>query len=443
MMQKNKRLFMKKLPLAAAVTAAVLATPALAVDFHGYARAGSSTNFGSGGEQTCFGNGADGHYVGRLADECDTYAEIGLGDELFSQDGKTFRIDSMISYSANRQGNDYQALDGFNNIRGVDFANQETTTNGTDPYAGGDLALRQIYVSGKNVIESLPGATLWAGKRFYQRKDIHQLDLFYLNNSGYGAGIENIKAGAGQLSVAYTNSDTGDGNDAFIQNNKLDVRYAFPVAGGNTLELVGIYAMADLTEQQEAAGNQDENGYFFTAELSSSVMGGFNKFAVQYGADSMGFALAENSSGGRVDSQNVAGYFESSWRVLNHGVIKLGSGWDLGHSVVYERAEPHDPSAKDGERLSVVVRPVYNWSTVMSTAVEVGYSDTDRPWFTESQDLGKVAIAQQWQPGPGYWARPVIRAYAATFFGDQAEAARGGVGIDGDIQIGAQLEAWW
>jgi maltoporin len=54
-----------------------------------------------------------------------------------------------------------------------------------------------------------------------------------------------------------------------------------------------------------------------------------------------------------------------------------------------------------------------------------------------------VAIAQQWQAGPGYWARPVIRAYAATFFGDEAEAARGGEGIDGDIQIGAQIEAWW
>src|SRR5690554_981328 len=132
MMQKNKRLFMKKLPLAAAVTAAVLATPALAVDFHGYARAGSSTNFGSGGEQTCFGNGADGHYVGRLADECDTYAEIGLGDELFSQDGKTFRIDSMISYSADRQGNDYQALDGFNNLRYEDVDLKTTTTNGTE-----------------------------------------------------------------------------------------------------------------------------------------------------------------------------------------------------------------------------------------------------------------------------------------------------------------------
>ena len=442
MMQNNKRYYLNKLPLAAAVSAAILATPAIAVDFHGYSRAGVSTNIGSGGEQTCFGSGATGHYVGRLADECDTYAELGLGDELYSQDGKTFRFDSMLAYSTNNQGNDYQALNGANNISNIDFASNEVDRNSSDPYGGGDIALRQLYISANNVIESLPGATLWAGKRFYKRKDIHQLDLFYLSNSGYGAGIENIQAGAGQFSVAYTNSDTSDG-DNLVQNNKLDVRYAFPVAGGHNLELIGIYAMADLTDAQEEAGIEDEDGYFVMAEISSGVMGGFNKFALQYGADSMGFTNAENASGGRVDNGNVAGYFESSWRILNHGVIKLGGDWELGHSVVYEEAESHDPAAKDGERLSIVARPTYNWSPVMSTAIELGYSDTDRPWFEESQDLGKFAVAQQWQAGPGYWARPVIRTYAATFFGDEAENARGGEGIDGDIQIGAQIEAWW
>lgn len=77
-----------------------------------------------------------------------------------------------------------------------------------------------------------------------------------------------------------------------------------------------------------------------------------------------------------------------------------------------------------------------------STALEIGYEDVHHPYNDEETDLQKVAIAQQWSAGPGYWARPVIRAYAAAFFGDQAEAARS-EGIDGDIQIGAQIEAWW
>ena len=37
----------------------------------------------------------------------------------------------------------------------------------------------------------------------------------------------------------------------------------------------------------------------------------------------------------------------------------------------------------------------------------------------------------------------MIRLYAASFFGDQAKNARGGDGVDGDIQLGAQIEAWW
>lgn len=443
MMQRKKNFITRKLPLVAAMTAAVLATPAMAVDFHGYARAGSSTNLGSGGEQTCFGNGAGGHFVGRLADECDTYVEVGLGDELFNEDGKTFRFDSMVSYGADNQGNDYQALDGADDLNGINFADESTSRNRDNPYSGGEVALRQAFVSGKNVIESLPGATLWAGKRFYKRHDVHQLDLYYLNNSGYGAGVEDINAGPGQFSVAWINFDKQE-SDTIVQNNKLDIRYAFPV-GESTLTLAGIYGRADLTDQQEDAGILDEDGIFVTAELSSGLLGGFNKFVLQYATDSLGDSAFGNGGGNAsLNAPYYNGNLEKSWRILDHGVIKLGGNWDLGYSALYAQGETYGPiNEEEPERLSVVVRPIYNWSPVSSTALELGYDDVHQPFNDESTDLKKVAIAQQWSAGDGYWARPVIRLYAASFFGDQAESARGGEGIDGDIQLGAQLEAWW
>ncbi|WP_242674472.1 maltoporin LamB [Marinobacter halodurans] len=428
MMQNNKRAIFRLTPIAAAIASAALATPAAAVDFTGYARAGASTNIQSGGEQTCFGSGAAGHYVGRLADECDTYAEIGLGDELYNEDGKTFRFDSMVSYGANNQGNDFQSYSYNENGGGYD---------------GGDTSLRQLYVSGNNVIESLPGATLWAGKRYYQRHDVHHLDFYYLNDSGYGGGVENIQAGPGKLSLAFINHDNPDG-DEFVQNNKLDVRYAFPV-GSSSLTLAAIYGMADLTDQQEDAGFNDENGYFLTAELSTGIMGGFNKFVLQYGADSMGFAAFEAGGGGRVDNENDsnAGYMDSSWRILDHGVINLAANWEMGYSALYQQGSASNSSQDDAERTSVVVRPTYKWSPVLSTAVEIGYDDVQFIGQDDSSNLQKVAIAQQWSAGGNYWARPVIRAYAATFFGDRAEAAREGDGVDGDIQLGVQMEAWW
>jgi maltoporin len=33
-------------------------------------------------------------------------------------------------------------------------------------------------VQGKNLIDWLPGSTIWAGKR-YQRHDVHMIDFYY------------------------------------------------------------------------------------------------------------------------------------------------------------------------------------------------------------------------------------------------------------------------
>ncbi len=62
----------------------------------------------------------------------------------------------------------------------------------------------------KNFLDSLPDATLWAGKRFYQRHDVHLNDFYYWDISGPGAGVENIDVGVGKLSFAVTrNTEQG------------------------------------------------------------------------------------------------------------------------------------------------------------------------------------------------------------------------------------------
>ena len=70
---------LRKLPLAVAVAAGVMSAQAMAVDFHGYARSGIGWT-GSGGEQQCFQTtGAQSKY--RLGNECETYAELKLGQD--------------------------------------------------------------------------------------------------------------------------------------------------------------------------------------------------------------------------------------------------------------------------------------------------------------------------------------------------------------------------
>jgi len=56
-------------------------------------------------------------------------------------------------------------------------------------------AVREFNVVGKNLIDSLPGANIWAGKRFYQRHDVHMIDFYYWDISGPGAGLENVDVG--------------------------------------------------------------------------------------------------------------------------------------------------------------------------------------------------------------------------------------------------------
>ena len=59
------------------LAALLVGGPALAVDFHGYLRSGVGATAG-GGDQACFqAAGAPAKY--RLGNECETYAEIGLG----------------------------------------------------------------------------------------------------------------------------------------------------------------------------------------------------------------------------------------------------------------------------------------------------------------------------------------------------------------------------
>ena len=69
------------LPLSAAVALALGSVTASAVDFHGYFRAGMQASL-EGGDIYCSGNGKVGHKAGRLGDECDTYAEIVLSQEV-------------------------------------------------------------------------------------------------------------------------------------------------------------------------------------------------------------------------------------------------------------------------------------------------------------------------------------------------------------------------
>lgn len=405
---------LQKLPLALAIGAVLSSASAMAVDFHGYARSGIGWT-SDGGEQQCHKlAGAGSKY--RLGNECETYAELKLGQDLYKENDQVFALDTNVAYSVSQQ-NDWES---------------------TSP------AFREMNVQGKNLIAALPGANLWAGKRFYQRHDVHMIDFYYWDISGPGAGLENIDLGFGKLSAAVTRDTEGGGSSAFIDgetktkdtnNDIFDLRLAnLTTNTDGTLELGVDYGRANTADGYELADDASENGVLLTAEHTQSMMNGFNKFVVQYGTDAMTSWNNGHAQGASVNNNG------SMVRVIDHGAISLNDKWDLMYVGLYQDTDLDNDAGSTW--YSAGVRPMYKWTPIMSTQLEAGYDHVKDQATDETNKQYKVTLAQQWQAGNNQWARPAIRLYATYAKWDEKFSA-GTPADDNQVTFGAQFEAWW
>ena len=441
------------LPLSAAVALALSSVAASAVDFHGYFRAGAQAST-QGGEVYCLGNGNKGHMVGRLGDECDTYAELTLNQEVYNKANNKWTLNTLVAYGTAEGNRDLQG----DSWQGV---------GGDGPWNGQRLSIRELWTG----YQTDAGYQIWAGKRFYQRKDIHLLDLYYLNDSGYGAGIEGIDVGMGNLAFAVTKW-ANDGTSDYNRNvYKLDARWnGIPVGPLGNLDASVIYALPFISEQQEAnaAGNARANransGALVTLDLNTAVNSDsvnlMNHFVVQYGTNGFGY-IGQN--GNHAGDNYTPDLDDTGVRVIDWGTLDAGN-FGLGYSLIWAHVDNGDDhhaagaawtTERSGWIYSIVLRPEYKWTEFTRTTLELGYSAQKTNGNVadvkyEDPDVYKVTLAQQFTPGKGFWTRPAIRFYVSYIGGD--EFAEGwAVGYknknkDGDeyqITVGTQVEAWW
>ncbi|MEZ9232123.1 maltoporin LamB [Vibrio amylolyticus] len=430
---------MKKVSLIAAAVAASLSAGAFAadVDFHGYARGGVGLS-GEGSHVTYEKN-----RVGRLGNEDDLYAEIGLNAELYNKDDVTFKLESLVAYG--------QA--------------------GNNNWEGNANALRVMNVQAQGLFSDKE-AVLWAGQRYYQRKDIHITDFYFLDTSGgAGGGIENISLGGGKLSLAVMHDDgsqkvddgtefvfdadqcTGTGTpaddscykeqaktkDETVSGYTFDMRYAgIDLWDGANLELALAYDFASEAEGQTVAA---DNGVLLTAVLGQGLDNGFNQTVLQYGTAAYGHQMATYGGGGwynRTDNNNDADGF----RIINWGVKGFGESWEVGHTVMFAQAS--DTADGDITAYNAVVRPVYKWDDHMKTVFEAGYfaDETKKGGSTTDASGSKLTVAQAWSAGSSFWARPEIRVYGSYFMDHEANSFANKTD-DTEFSVGIQMEAWW
>mgnify|MGYP000393765871 CR=1 FL=1 len=439
----------KWLPIAAAVTAALASQAAFAVDFHGYFRSGVGVS--GDGDMVKYNV----NKVGRLGNENDTYGEVQLGQEVFNKDGKTFYVDSMFAMASNGS-NDWEGTGTVCNF-------DAKQCNGDS-----DFALRQFNVQAKGLLGFAPEATLWAGKRYYQRHDIHISDFYYWNISGAGAGIEGIQAGPGKISFAWVRNDrsaadvfgqytqTGvdaNGDPTYQKNedlnvNTLDVRYAgIPLWQDGSLEVGAMYALVNETDAQKDLKNDNmKNGVMLTAELTQGILGGFNKTVLQYGTEGYSKTMAFYGDGSWYGAEAKDG--ADGFRIINHGVISMGDSWDLSHMLSYGVGNKMWDGNDSWTAFAGVVRPVYKWNDVMKTEFEFGYGkDTNKSTSGSktSNDYQKFTVAQAFAAGKGFWARPEIRVFASYLKqgGDGNNNVFNSGKDDNTMNYGVQAEAWW
>lgn len=411
----------KLLSASVAMALAMTATAASAVDFHGYFRSGVGVSQDGATQSWMI------PYVGRLGNEADTYTEVQLGQELYNKGGTSFYVDSMFSMNS-------------------DGSNDWEPTQGNDAV----FALRQFNIQAKGLLSSNKDAVVWAGKRFYQRHDLHIIDTKYWNISGAGAGLENLKVGPGALSLAWIRGDAASGDSA-LNVNYLDARYAgFKPWEGAWTEFGIDYALKNATDAQDDGTTFDnaKNSLMLTAEISQFFAStGINeKFVVQYANKSLAHNMVDQG-GGWYDVWSGDNTDAKGWRFINNGELPFDK-FVLNYVLTYGSADDYADGVDNTQLFSLVGRAQYQWTDITKSIFEAGTftKDTDYTGGGSWKDSGqKFTLAQAWSAGPGFWARPELRVYASYIkdSGDGDNLSFNGGSDDNTWNFGVQAEAWW
>jgi maltoporin len=382
-------------------------------DYFGYFRAGLGGSEG-GGQQTCFAlPGTEARW--RLGNECDVYGEAGVGGELYQSGSAKVDFKVMLNY-----------------LGGASELEEQYLTYDT---RRGAVGLRQGYLS----VGGLAGgdAAAWFGRRYYQRYDIHPMDFYYWNNSGYGAGIERMDVGLGKLSAAVIRVDGTSGT-------ALDFRLSnIPVNAGGELEM-GV----DVRFAEQHRGTR-----LTVQHTQKDFLGGFNRLAVQFGDGAGGAGENNTNSAFPAADQRFT-------RLLENLVIAPANDVSCLFAFVYQQTKV--PGASDQKWVSIGARPMYHWTEYATSAVELSYDQVKYTTGLASGQTGKLAkltIAPLvLRPGYGPLTRPELRFFVT--WADWNNAANGAAtegslvsdvdfsgGVAGNatagITIGLQLETWW
>ena len=426
----------------------VLAAPdASAADFHGYFRAGIGGN-SKGGSQACFADpGAD--YKFRLGNECENYAEWEFSQSLYkNKSGVEFVYDGMLAYVTPNASSDFYSI----------------------AVPNGQIALRQNWIGAKGLPFSA-GGMYWIGKRYYHRNDVHQIDFFYWDVSGYGGGLDEIPIGPAKVDIAVMQSSpSDDGSNADGTKRRTVWRPDLRVTGipfflpGSTLEAgLSLHIDSSNANVAQSANKQGVSPWFTVQWALTDFLGGFNKLAYQWAQGS-----ASSMGGGNapvVDADSGS----KQWRVVEHMVYQPTDA--ISGALVFMYQDKTNVGGQNLKSWGAGIRPAIQLNDYFKVEADLGYNNvTPKTGVNQdSRGLFKFTLAPTItaMPGPGgtYFTRPVLRAFltyatwndaakSAGIAGQPSTAACVAGSAPGNstspfncdtngLTFGAQVEAWY
>ncbi|MGL5983034.1 MAG: carbohydrate porin [Cetobacterium sp.] len=418
-------------------------------EFHGYGRSGLLLNANKDLKK---GTSFEKNGIGRLGNENDTYIEAELVKNFYLENGAWSKWHLMFA-------------------------------KGTDSYNDWNdgVALRQAYAEIGN-LPTFSGAfeesVLWAGKRYYNRRDIHITDFYFTDYSGTGGGIDNIKVGEGMLDLGVIARDfddyetSGNFSDSEEESGlnvvsllarydigswEIDFGAAFSKDNENrTIETDDGFATFDAA----AYGGQlgvfyNTPGYYWTGKGMSKIFA-----QVGYGLNA-GNGLGK-AAGGTEDNVEDA----LSGRLGTFGMLPINEKWDLFTTLVGEYHKDGDfyydafdsnnfsvnTKGLDFSAVSFVARPVYKINENFELQFEAGYTHLNAEG-TDGKDYSgniyKATFAPTFKLNSNeFWARPEIRTFVSwtgwdddyrDFFSDGLKSYSSNNGVN----VGVQAEVWF
>ncbi|MEI8341665.1 MAG: carbohydrate porin [Verrucomicrobiota bacterium] len=403
-------------------------------EFTGYLRSGYGVD-GKGGQMVAFmAPGAGAKY--RLGNEAETYGELGLIHNWLRQDDPLaapyVKLEVMMAFKTTQNGT-YDSL--------------------TNSQAGNDIALRQAYVEAGNVIKSIPEIQIWGGQRYYRRYDININDFYYLDMSGYGAGIEDVPVGTfGKMALAWFGGSADQFQTQYGKASKesFDLRlYDVDVPFGKAMFWID-YAMTngggEILDVSNLNGSpislQDTQGFaagmIHRHEFNKDS---YNQFSVQYG-NSAAYNFATTMDTG---SPNV----KDTWRfrVTDHVTLEPSKWLSMQTAFVYEYTHYAGETNPENQWISLGTRPVIHITDIFSIALETGVDYVNSGPQNADGYLWKITLCPQLSKGRLFFSRPVLRTFVT--YAKWANGLKGKVGGTpylGDtegLSYGLQVEAWW